>query len=58
MSDLEPPIAVGRTAEVHPFGEGKVLKLFLPAIPQLWIDKEVDTGKYIQDACLPVPKGL
>jgi aminoglycoside phosphotransferase (APT) family kinase protein len=56
MSDLEPPIAVGRTAEVHPFGEGKVLKLFLPAIPQLWIDKEVDTGKYIQDARLPVPK--
>jgi aminoglycoside phosphotransferase len=56
MSDLEQPIAVGRTAEVYPFGNGKVLKLFFPIIPQSWIDKEVDTGRYIQDAQLPVPK--
>jgi aminoglycoside phosphotransferase (APT) family kinase protein len=56
VSSLELPIAVGRTAEVYPFEDGKVLKLFFPSISQLWIDKEVDTGRYIQAAELPVPK--
>ena len=56
MSNLEKPIAAGRTAEIYPFGEGKVLKLFFPTIPHAWIDKEVDTGRYIQEAQLPVPK--
>ena len=56
MSELQEPIAVGRTAEIYAFGDGKVLKLFFPTIPQAWIDKEVKTGRYIQDARLPVPK--
>jgi uncharacterized protein (TIGR02172 family) len=56
MDNFQKPIAIGRTAEVYPFEDGKVLKLFFPTIPQLWIEKEVDTGRYIQDAHLPVPK--
>jgi uncharacterized protein (TIGR02172 family) len=56
MSELEKPLAVGRTAEIYPFETGQVLKLFFPTIPHSWIDKEVDTGRYIQDAKLPVPK--
>jgi uncharacterized protein (TIGR02172 family) len=56
MNNIQQPIAVGRTAEVYPFANGKVLKLFFPNIPLTWIDKEVDTGRYIQDAHLPVPK--
>ena len=56
MSELQEPIAVGRTAEIYAFGDGKVLKLFLPTIPQAWIDKEVNTGRYIQEAGLPVPQ--
>ena len=56
MSDLEQPIAMGRTAEIYPFENEKVLKLFYPTIPQSWINKEVDTGRYIEDAQLPVPK--
>jgi aminoglycoside phosphotransferase (APT) family kinase protein len=56
MNAFEKPIAVGRTAEVYRYGEGKVLKLFYPTIPQLWIDQEVDTGRFIQDAQLPVPR--
>jgi len=56
VSELQQPIAVGRTAEIYPFEEGKVLKLFFPTIPQAWIDKEIGTGRYIQDAGLPVPK--
>jgi uncharacterized protein (TIGR02172 family) len=55
MNDLQKPIATGRTAEVYPFEQDKVLKLFFPTIPQAWIAKEVDTGRYIQAAQLPVP---
>jgi len=56
MNDNQPPIAVGRTAEIYPYADGKVLKLFFPTIPQVWIDKEIEIGKYIQEAELPVPK--
>jgi Ser/Thr protein kinase RdoA (MazF antagonist) len=56
MNNLQKPIAVGRTAEVFALEDGKVLKLFFPTIPISWIEKEVDTGRYIQDAQLPVPK--
>jgi uncharacterized protein (TIGR02172 family) len=56
MNSLEKPIATGRTAEIYPFEDGKVLKLFFPTIPQAWIEKEIDTGRYIQNAKLPVPK--
>jgi len=30
MPDLGPPLARGRTAEIYPWGDGRVLKLFLP----------------------------
>ena len=56
MNNHQSPIAVGRTAEIFPYGDGKVLKLFLPTIPQAWIDKEIEIGRYIQKAQLPVPK--
>lgn len=56
MNDNQPPIAVGRTAEIYPYADGKVLKLFLPTIPQAWIDKEIEIGRYIQEVQLPVPK--
>ena len=56
MNDNQPPIAVGRTAEIYPYADGKVLKLFLPTVPQAWIDKEIEIGRYIQEAKLPVPK--
>lgn len=56
MSKDQKPIAVGRTAEIFPFEDGKVLKLFFPTIPQAWIEREVDIGRYIQGAQLPVPK--
>jgi Ser/Thr protein kinase RdoA (MazF antagonist) len=56
MNDNQPPIAVGRTAEIYPYADGKVLKLFLPTVPQAWIDKEIEIGRYIQEAQLPVPK--
>jgi uncharacterized protein (TIGR02172 family) len=55
MNENQPPIAAGRTAEIYPYEDGKVLKLFLPTVPQAWIDKEIEIGRYIQKAHLPVP---
>jgi aminoglycoside phosphotransferase (APT) family kinase protein len=56
MNELKKPIAIGRTAEIYSYGEGKVLKLFFSTTPQLWIDKEIEIGRYIQESQLPVPK--
>lgn len=56
MSELEKPIAIGGTAEVYSYGEGKVLKLFFSTTPQPWINKEIEIGKYVQELQLPVPK--
>jgi len=56
MNDLQQPIAVGRTAEIYAWGGDQVLKLFFPTVPQLWIDKEIDTGRYIAATQLPVPQ--
>ncbi len=56
MNQLQPPIATGRTAEIFLYDDEKVLKLFFPTIPQLWIDQETDTGRSIQETQLPVPK--
>ena len=56
MNNFQQPIAVGRTAEIYAYEDEKVLKLFFPTIPQAWIEKEIDTGRYIQATQLPVPK--
>jgi aminoglycoside phosphotransferase (APT) family kinase protein len=56
MSELKKPFAMGRTAEIYAYGEGKVLKLFFSTTPQSWIEKEIAIGRYIQEAQLPVPK--
>ncbi len=56
MNTLGQLIAAGRTAEVYAYGDEKVLKLFYPTTPILWIEKEADTGPYIQKMQLPVPK--
>jgi uncharacterized protein (TIGR02172 family) len=56
LNNLEQPIAVGRTAEIYIYEDEKVLKLFFPTTPQTWIEREIDTGRYIQTTQLPVPK--
>lgn len=56
MIESEKPIAMGRTAEIYSYGEGKIVKLFFSTTPQSWIDKEIEIGRYIQEAKLPVPK--
>ncbi len=56
MDNLERPFAIGRTAEIYAYGDDKVLKLFYPATPLPWIEKEAYTGPYIQKMQLPVPR--
>ncbi len=56
MDPLDKPFATGRTAEIYSCGEGKILKLFFPTIPQTWSDREAGIGRYIEEAHLPVPK--
>jgi aminoglycoside phosphotransferase (APT) family kinase protein len=56
VKELGEPIALGRTAEIYPYGEEKVLKLFLSDTPQPWINKEIEIGSYIQETNIPVPK--
>jgi len=56
MENLQKPFATGRTAEIYSYQEEKVLKLFFPTVPQSWIDREANVGRYIQEARLPVPK--
>jgi uncharacterized protein (TIGR02172 family) len=56
MDHLEKPLATGRTAEIYSYGDGKILKLFFPTVPQSWSDREAGIGQYIQEAGLPVPK--
>lgn len=56
MKQLQTPLATGRTAEIFPYEDGQVLKLFFPTIPQSWIDQEMETGRSIQETQLPVPK--
>jgi hypothetical protein len=39
-----PPLAVGRTAEIYPWGEKQVVKLFRPGMPPGMAEKEAATG--------------
>jgi len=56
MITKQTPFAVGRTAEIFSYEEGKVLKLFFPTIPLEWIESEIEISRYIQATELPVPK--
>jgi Ser/Thr protein kinase RdoA (MazF antagonist) len=56
MTVLDKPIALGRTAEIYSYGEGKILKLFFSTTPQSWVAKEIEIGRYVQESQLPVPK--
>ena len=52
MTLLGERIAEGRTAEVHAWGEGQVLKLFLDWVPLDWIESEARIGHGVLPAGL------
>jgi len=49
------PLAVGRTAEVYPWGEGKILKLYLPGWDPRTVRYEARMARAVQASGLPVP---
>ncbi len=54
-TSLGPPIAAGRTAEVYPWGEGRILKLFREWCPAHWIDYEVRIARAVCESGAPAP---
>jgi aminoglycoside phosphotransferase (APT) family kinase protein len=52
---LGQPLATGRTAEIYPWGEGQVLKLFHAGAPASWVDYEAGVARTVQAIGLPVP---
>jgi uncharacterized protein (TIGR02172 family) len=50
-----PLLGAGRTAEVFAWGDGQVLKLYRPGLPQLWVDQEARVGRIVANAGLAAP---
>ncbi|SFI50851.1 Phosphotransferase enzyme family protein [Paenibacillus sp. UNC496MF] len=58
MRRLPEPFAQGRTAEVYPYGESAVLKLFRPGIPVPLIEDEFRVGRRAREAGIATPLPL
>ncbi len=52
---LGKPIAYGRTAEVYPWEEGRIIKLFHPTFPAQAVRYEAQLARAVHRAGLPVP---
>jgi hypothetical protein len=52
---LGTPIAEGRTAEIYPWGEDHVLKLYRDGFPRDWVDHEARVARVIVEAGIPTP---
>ena len=50
------PIAVGRTAEIYAWGDGRILKLLRPGFPPGLIEQEVVITRAIYQAGIPAPR--
>jgi Ser/Thr protein kinase RdoA (MazF antagonist) len=51
----EKPIAHGRTAEIYPWEEGRVLKLYFDWVRPNWVEEEAEATRAVHAAGLPVP---
>lgn len=60
MTTLPPPIASGRTAEIYPWPDGRVLKLIRPGFPPILADQEQRGARIAYQAfgCAPQPGEL
>jgi len=52
---LREPIALGRTAEIHAWGDGRVLKLFHTWVSEGMVTYEAEISRKIHASGLPVP---
>lgn len=55
-SPLGLPLASGRTAEIYPWHDGQILKLYRAWCPRNWVDYEARIAYIVQDAGLAVPR--
>lgn len=58
MSNLPPPFAVGRTAEIYDWQEGTILKLYRDWCPSNWVDYEARIAAVVNQAGLPAPRAF
>jgi uncharacterized protein (TIGR02172 family) len=56
LSDLPSPIAVGRTAEIYPWGDGRILKLTRPGFSPHLADQEWHIARLAWGLGAPVPR--
>ena len=49
------PLAVGRTAEIYPWGEKQVVKLFRAGMPEGMAQKEAVSGRIVAEAGVGAP---
>ena len=56
MEISDQPIAVGRTAEIYAWGEGRILKLLRPGFPRTLIQQEEAVTRVICQAGIAAPK--
>jgi uncharacterized protein (TIGR02172 family) len=54
--NLKKPLAIGRTAEVYPWKENKIIKLFFERLPLDFVQFEHKVSKLVESADLHVPK--
>lgn len=55
MKELSIPIAQGRTAEIYPWDDGQILKLFRDWCPADWVDYEARIARAVYEAGVPSP---
>jgi aminoglycoside phosphotransferase (APT) family kinase protein len=55
VTQMGPPIARGRTAEVFAWQDGRVLKLFYDWVPPTWVETEAKASRAVYEAGLPAP---
>lgn len=52
---LSTPIARGRTADVYPWGDGQILKLYQSWCPPGWVEHEAHVARLLFEAGIPTP---
>ncbi len=55
MDERVSPVGLGRTAEIRPYGDGLVLKLFFVDFPREWSEREAFAPRLVHGAGFAAP---
>ena len=58
MNTLPAPLAEGRTAEIYPWQDGTILKLYRVWCPPHWVEDEARIAGIVTDAGIPSPRAF